>query len=159
MLFHFLCFIWRKNPRGKILYLFAVQYGYFAFFFFAAAWSSQSPFPLQVFDLLRPPEDVVYFGQILLVSFVFRGCGIFARRVLNRMRTFVWRVTNPFPAVRHYLFAVRQYYCHFSVFIGSSLYQRAKPPQGTVLFINLLRKGLTPKACMGDGGSIWWAPG
>ena len=27
--------------------------------FFEAAWSSQSPFPLQVFDLLRPSEDVV----------------------------------------------------------------------------------------------------
>ena len=32
---------------------------------------------------------------------------------------------------------------HFSIFIGSFLYQRAKPPQGTVLFINLLGKGLT----------------
>ena len=30
---------------------------------------------------------------------------------------------------------------HFSIF--SFLYQRAKPPQGTVLFINLLGKGLT----------------
>ena len=29
-----------------------------------------------------------------------------------------------------------------------------KPPQGTVLFINLLGKGLTPMACMGDGRSI-----
>ena len=34
--------------------------------------------------------------------------------------------------------------CHFSIFIGSFLYQRAKPPQGFVLFINLLGKGLTP---------------
>ena len=41
----------------------------------------------------------------------------------------------------------------FSIFIGSFLYQRAKPPQGTVLFINLLGKRLTPRACMGDGGS------
>ena len=32
---------------------------------------------------------------------------------------------------------------HFSIFIGSFLYQRAKPPQGTVLFINLLGNGLT----------------
>ena len=56
------------------------------------------------------------------------------------------------------LFDVRQYYCHFSIFIGSSLYQHAKPPQGTVLFINLLGKGLIPRPCMGDGGSIWWAP-
>ena len=42
--------------------------------------------------------------------------------------------------------------------IGSFLYQRAKPPQGIVLFINLLGKGLTPRACMGDAGSIWWVP-
>ena len=49
--------------------------------------------------------------------------------------------------------------CQFSIFIGSLLYQRAKPPQGTVLFINLLRKGLTSRAFMGDGtGPIWWAP-
>ena len=49
--------------------------------------------------------------------------------------------------------------CHFSIFIGSFLYQRAKPPQGIVLFINLLGKGLTPRACMGVAGSIWWVPG
>ena len=48
--------------------------------------------------------------------------------------------------------------CHFSIFIGSFLYKRAKPPQGTVLFINLLGKGLIPRACVGDGGSMWWAP-
>ena len=45
---------------------------------------------------------------------------------------------------------VRQYHCHFSIFIGSFLYQRAKPPQGTVLFINLPGKGLTPRACVGN---------
>ena len=39
-------------------------------------------------------------------------------------------------------FYVRQYYCHFSILIGSFLYQRAKPPQETVLFANLLGKGL-----------------
>ena len=39
------------------------------------------------------------------------------------------------------------------------LYQRAKPPQGTALLINLLGTGLTRRACMGDGGSLWWAPG
>ena len=38
--------------------------------------------------------------------------------------------------------------------IGSFLYQRAKPPQGIVLFINLLGKGWTPRAFKGDGGSI-----
>ena len=48
--------------------------------------------------------------------------------------------------------------CHFSIFIGSFLYQRAKPPQGIVLFVNLLGKGLTPRACMGDADSIWWVP-
>ena len=43
---------------------------------------------------------------------------------------------------------------HFSIFIGSFLYHRAKPPQGKVLFINLLGEELTPRACVGDGGSI-----
>ena len=52
------------------------------------------------------------------------------------------------------LFDVRQPCCDFSIFIGSFLYQRAKLPQGTVLFINLLGKGFTPRACLGDGGSI-----
>ena len=42
-------------------------------------------------------------------------------------------------------FDVRQYHCHLSIFIGSLLYQRAKPPQRTVVFINLLEKMLTPK--------------
>ena len=48
--------------------------------------------------------------------------------------------------------------CHFSIFIGILFYQRAKPPKGILLFINLLGKGLTPRACMGDAGSIWWVP-
>ena len=52
------------------------------------------------------------------------------------------------------LFDVRQYYCHFSIFMGSFLYQRAKPPRGTVLFVYLLEKGLPPRGCMEDGGSI-----
>ena len=43
---------------------------------------------------------------------------------------------------------------HFFIFIGSFLYQRVKPPQGTVLFINLLGEGLTPRVCVGDRGSI-----
>ena len=43
--------------------------------------------------------------------------------------------------------------------IGSFLYQRAKPPQGPALCINLLGTGLSRRACMGDGGSIWLAPG
>ena len=43
--------------------------------------------------------------------------------------------------------------------IGSSYRRRAKSPLGTVLIINLLGKGLTPRTCMGDGGSIRWAPG
>ena len=48
---------------------------------------------------------------------------------------------------------------HFSIFNGSFLYQRTKPPQGNVLFMNLLGKALTPRACMGDAASIWWVPG
>jgi len=44
--------------------------------------------------------------------------------------------------------------CDFSIFIGCFLYQRAKLPQGIVPFINLLGKGLTPRVCMGDAGSI-----
>ena len=56
------------------------------------------------------------------------------------------------------LFVVSQCYCHFSIFIGSFLFQRAQPPQGTVIFINVLGKELTPRVCMGDGGSIWWVP-
>ena len=51
-------------------------------------------------------------------------------------------------------FDVRQYHCNFSIFIGSFLYQRTKPPQGTVLFVNLLGKGLTSRAFKGNGGSI-----
>ena len=50
------------------------------------------------------------------------------------------------------------YYGHFVVVIGPSHRQRAKSPLGTVLIINLLGKGFTSRACMGDGGSIWWAP-
>ena len=130
------------------------------------------PFPLQVFDLLRPPEDVV--ASVKSSSSVSLSEDVEYSLVESWIvsEPFVWRVINPFPAARHYfsnaleshecarclLFDVRQYYCHFSVFIGPSLYQRAKPPQGTVLFINLLGKGLTRRACMGDGASIWWAP-
>ena len=47
------------------------------------------------------------------------------------------------------LFDVCQHYCHFSISIGSFLYQHAKPPQETVLFINVLGKGLTPKGLHG----------
>ena len=36
-------------------------------------------------------------------------------------------------------------------FFGSFLYQRAKPPQGNVLFINPLGTGLTLRVCMEDG--------
>ena len=42
---------------------------------------------------------------------------------------------------------------HFSIFIGSLLYQRAKPP----LFINLLEKGLTPRAIMGTRALLFSA--
>ena len=43
--------------------------------------------------------------------------------------------------------------------IGSSHRRFAKSPLGIVLIINLLGKELTLRASMGDGGSIWWAPG
>ena len=39
------------------------------------------------------------------------------------------------------------------------LYQRVKLPQGIVLFRNPLGKGLTPRDCMVDAGSIWWVSG
>ena len=35
--------------------------------------------------------------------------------------------------------------------IGSFHRRRAKSPLGTVLIINLHGKGLTPRACLGDG--------
>ena len=57
------------------------------------------------------------------------------------------------------LFDEVQKQCHFVVVIGASHRRRAKSPLGTVLIINLLGKGLTPRACMGDGGSILWVPG
>jgi len=67
---------------------------------------------------------------------------------------------NPFPSrfIKRTIFFCNALAacCHFSIFVGSFLYQRAKPPQGIVLFINLLGKGLTP--CLGDAGSIWWVP-
>ena len=65
---------------------------------------------------MEPPSLLISWVdlQIEPFSFVMR---------LNRMNA---------PAAR----------CHFSILIGSSLYQRAKPPQGIVLFINLLGKGM-----------------
>ena len=52
------------------------------------------------------------------------------------------------------LFNEIQLHCHFVLVIGSSHRRRAKSSLGTVLIINLLGKGLTPRACMGDGGYI-----
>ena len=52
------------------------------------------------------------------------------------------------------LFDEVQYQCRFVVVIGSSHRRLARSPLGTVLIINLLGKGLAPRACMGDGGSI-----
>ena len=80
----------------------------------------------------------------------------FPSRFINRT-TFFCSALESQECACCLLFDGRQY-CHFSIFIGSFLYQRVKPPQGTVLFINLLGKVLTPRACMGDGGSMWWAP-
>ena len=78
-------------------------------------------------------------------SLLISGVNPFPSRFINRTIFFVMRFNrmNALAAC-----------CHFSIFIGSFLYQRAKPPQGIVLFINLLGKGLTPRACMGDAGSI-----
>ena len=53
------------------------------------------------------------------------------------------------------LFDEVQWQCLFVVVIGSSYCRRPKSPPGTVLIINLHGKGLTPRACMGGGGSIW----
>ena len=52
------------------------------------------------------------------------------------------------------LFDEVQWHCHFVAVIGSFHCLGAKSPLGAVLIINLLGKGLTPRACMGDGGSI-----
>ena len=87
--------------------------------------------------------------QMELPSPLISWVNPFPSRVINRTIFFVMRLNRMnAPAAC----------CHFSIFIGSFLYQRAKPPQGIVLFINLLGKGLTPRACMGDAGSIWWGP-
>ena len=73
------------------------------------------------------------------------GVNPFPSRFINRtIFSFVMRLNRMnAPAVC----------CHFSIFIGSFLYQRAKPPQGIVLFINLLGKGLTQEINR-DRGSI-----
>ena len=53
------------------------------------------------------------------------------------------------------LFDLRQSYSHFSIFIGSQFPPLMRfPPQETVLFIDLLGKGSTPRAYMEDRGSI-----
>ena len=75
---------------------------------------------------------------------------------------------NPFPSrfingtISYcYVLESHEYTCclpSFLHFIGFSLCQRAKPPEWTVLFINLLGKGLILRASVGDGGTIWWAP-
>ena len=79
----------------------------------------------------------------------------FPNRFVNRS-IFFCNVLKSHECTCRVLFDLRRYYCHFSISIGSFLYQRAKPPQGTVLFIDLFGKGLTPGACMGDGASICW---
>ena len=61
----------------------------------------------------------------------------------------VWPVNTVFPAVDEV-----QTHRHFVVVIGSSHWQHTKSPLVTILIINLLGKGLTSRACMGDGGSI-----
>ena len=68
---------------------------------------------------------------------------------------FVWPVSTGFPAVSWGTIAVSFSRCDW-LFPPSA--REVWSPLGTVLIINLLGKGLTPRACMGDGGSIWWAP-
>ena len=68
--------------------------------------------------------------------------------------TFINRTIFFRDALATLLFDATQYYCHFPIVIDAFLYQRAKPPEGTVLFINILAKWWTPTACMGDGDSI-----
>ena len=80
------------------------------------------------------------------------GINPFPSRFVNRS-IFICDVLESHECACCLLFDVTQNYCHFSIFMGSLFYQRAKHPQGTVLFINLLRKGGTPRAYMGDGGS------
>ena len=66
---------------------------------------------------------------------------------------------NPFPSrfrnrTIFFCNALESHKCAFCVL--SLLYFRAKPPQGTVLFINQLGQALTPRSCMGNGGFSWW---
>ena len=79
----------------------------------------------------------------------------FPSRFINRTKFFCYALESHECACC-LLFVVSQCYCLFSFFIGSFLYQRAKPPQGTVLFLSLLGKGLTSRACIEDEGSILW---
>ena len=76
----------------------------------------------------------------------------FPSRFINRTKFFCYALESRECACC-LLFVVSQCYCLFSFFIGSFPYQRAKPPKGIVLFINLLGKGLTSRACIEDGGS------
>jgi len=46
--------------------------------------------------------------------------------------------------------------CHFSIFIGSFLYKRAKPLHGTVLFINILGKGSLSDGLLIMQKTIWY---
>ena len=77
----------------------------------------------------------------------------FPSRFVNRT-IFFCNALESHGCACYLLFDVRQYCCHFSIFIGFFHYKRAKPPQGIVLLINLLGKWLIPRACMGGGGTI-----
>ena len=81
----------------------------------------------------------------------------FPSRFVNRT-IFVCHVLGSHGCACCLLFDVRQSCCHFSILIGPFLYKRAKRPQGVVLLINLLGKGLIPLAWMRGGGTILWAP-
>ena len=87
------------------------------------------------------PIEVLSFSGFYtkLLKFAFITAMIIARTI------FFCNARELHEGARCLLFDLRQYYCHFSTFIGSLLDKRAKLPQGTVLFINLFGN---------DGGSI-----
>ena len=107
---------------------------------------------VEVISAASPPGTHLMAPQSPLISWV----NPFPSRFINRT-IFFCNVLESHERAYCLLLDVR-HYCHFSIFIGSFLYQSAKPPQGAVLFTNLLGKGLTSRACMGDEGLIWWAP-
>ena len=92
---------------------------------------------------------LTYSSRLGLVRdiIIFHCCSV--RLLSAQNQRFAYKLAS-----QEYLGCAHDQQCHFVVLIGSSHRRRAKSPLGTVLIINLLGKGLTPRACMGDGGSI-----